>query len=227
LGSLQQPSGGNGDTSTQNPLGNIEIDLQGLQNLLGNLQQNGGGNVSVTQDNNLQSTIRNVLTTQLLGQLGGGGQQSQVTEPAQVNGSGELPAGQGVLAQMLVGPIGGMSSRLLGDVPILGDILKATSPVALDLNQDGEINVTGQSTAKEADRSALGNTVQMDLNGDGNKQNVEWLDGSGDAMLVDNRDGQALADGIDGTRLFGDQGGQFNNGYEKMAQLDGNQDGRR
>ena len=49
--------------------------------------------------------------------------------------------------------------------------------------------------------------------------------GDGDSLLVDNRDGMAAND-MSGQRLFGDLGGQYNNGYERMAQLDANQDGK-
>ena len=49
--------------------------------------------------------------------------------------------------------------------------------------------------------------------------------GDGDSLLVDNRDGNAAHD-MNGTRLFGDQGGRYGSGYEKMAQLDADGDGR-
>jgi hypothetical protein len=105
------------------------------------------------------------------------------------------------------------------------------SPVMLDLNGDGKLGTTGVSTAKERVDGEVGKTVSFDIDGDGAKDQVEWMDGKGDGMLVDDRDGGATAAAagngeIDGTRLFGDQGGKFDNGYTKMAQHDVNQDGK-
>jgi hypothetical protein len=122
-----------------------------------------------------------------------------------------------------------------------GDISKAeemyrrgastASPVMLDLNGDGKLGTTGVSTAKNRVDNAVGKTVSFDIDGDGAKDQVEWMDGKGDGMLVDDRDGGATAAAagngqIDGKRLFGDEGGKFNNGYEKMAKLDANGDGK-
>ena len=101
---------------------------------------------------------------------------------------------------------------------------KFVSPIALDLNGDGQINVTGSSTAKDSDREEIGATVEFDIDGDGDLDTIEWLDGSGDALLVDNRDGNAASD-MDGARLFGDQGGLYANGFEKLSALDANGDG--
>ncbi|MNY37158.1 hypothetical protein D3C86_1716960 [compost metagenome] len=57
------------------------------------------------------------------------------------------------------------------------------------------------------------------------------MSGDGDGMLVDDSDGGATralnTDGeIDGTRLFGDQGGKFANGYEKLKRFDKDGDGK-
>jgi hypothetical protein len=57
------------------------------------------------------------------------------------------------------------------------------------------------------------------------------MSGDGDGMLVDDRDGGASSAAagngeIDGTRLFGDEGGKYLNGYEKMKALDANGDGK-
>jgi hypothetical protein len=105
------------------------------------------------------------------------------------------------------------------------------SPVMLDLNGDGKLGTTGVSTAKERVDGQVGKTVNFDIDGDGKKDKIEWMDGQGDGMLVDDRDGgasrAAASDGeIDGTRLYGDQGGKFDNGYTKLAQHDANQDGK-
>ena len=105
------------------------------------------------------------------------------------------------------------------------------SPVMLDLNHDGRLGTTGVSTAKSRIDDDVNATVDFDLDGDGKKEHVEWMNGDGDGMLVDDRDGGATAamhgDGeIDGKRLFGDEGGKYANGYEKMKALDANHDGK-
>src|SRR5678809_514840 len=101
----------------------------------------------------------------------------------------------------------------------------------LDLNHDGKLGTTGVSTAKNRADGQTGKTVQFDIDGDGKKDKVEWMDGKGDGMLVDDRNGAvtAAANGngeINGKSLFGDQGGKFGNGYNKMAQYDTNHDGK-
>ena len=103
------------------------------------------------------------------------------------------------------------------------DEKKVYSPIAFDLNGDGEIGVTGNSTAEIRIDDTIGNTVLFDMDADGTLDVIEWLSGDGDALLVDNRDGQALYD-MDGDRLFGDLGG-FDHGYDKLALLDTNFDG--
>lgn len=123
-----------------------------------------------------------------------------------------------------------------GSIDVNGEKMKVNttmlkSPVALDLNGDGRIGTTGVSTAQERIDSKVGRTVNFDVDGDGKTDRTEWMAGDGDALLVDDRDGgatKAMRTGrnIDGTRLFGDQGGQYANGYEKLAKLDQNADGR-
>ncbi|MEL6967153.1 MAG: hypothetical protein AAGM04_07205, partial [Pseudomonadota bacterium] len=102
----------------------------------------------------------------------------------------------------------------------IGTAVTTVSPVALDLNGSGAIEVTGATTAQHRGADVeTGATVQFDMDGDGDLETIEWLDGSGDALLVDNRDGNAMND-MDGTRLFGDQDGTYAHGYEQLAQLD-------
>ncbi len=110
------------------------------------------------------------------------------------------------------------------NVTVCIDKAKAHSPIAFDLNGDGQIGVTGTSTAQDRVDEAIGRTVTFDLDADGSLDSIEWLSGDGDALLVDNRDGNAASD-MDGARLFGDQGGLFENGYEKLALLDQDGDG--
>ena len=101
-----------------------------------------------------------------------------------------------------------------------------TSPIALDLDGDGKIGVTGATGSSQKDADAeLGRTVQFDIDADGKLDTIEWFDGSGDGILVDNRDGLAATQ-MDGARLFGDGDGLFDNGYDKLAALDTNADGQ-
>ncbi|MEM9496133.1 MAG: SdrD B-like domain-containing protein [Pseudomonadota bacterium] len=107
---------------------------------------------------------------------------------------------------------------------ILSTILNVT-PIALDLNGDGEIGVTGETSSWQKDADAeLGRTVEFDIDADGDLEVIEWFDGSGDGILVDTR--KIGADGeIDGSALFGDEGGKYANGFEKLALLDADGDG--
>ncbi|ELS00858.1 hypothetical protein Xen7305DRAFT_00005590 [Xenococcus sp. PCC 7305] len=100
------------------------------------------------------------------------------------------------------------------------------SPIAFDLNGDGKIGVTGETTAQ--DKSGIdhiGSTVEFDIDADGELDTIEWLSGDGDGFLVDNRDGNAASE-MNGARLFGDEGGKYTDGYQKLAQLDSNNDGK-
>lgn len=101
---------------------------------------------------------------------------------------------------------------------------RVATPVAFDLNGDGRIGVTGETSS--FDKSGLQmseKTVQFDIDGDGDKEEIEWLSGDGDAFLFDNRDGNAMND-MNGSRLFGDADGHMN-GYQKLAELDVDGDG--
>jgi hypothetical protein len=103
---------------------------------------------------------------------------------------------------------------------------KVASPIAFDLNGDGKLNTTGETTAKDRlESSNLGRTVSFDIDGDGKKDQIEWMAGTGDGLLVDNRDGNAAED-MSGKRLFGDEGGKFGDGYEKLKRHDLNNDGK-
>ncbi len=102
-------------------------------------------------------------------------------------------------------------------------VSRPISPVALDLNGDGHIGVTGETTARAGNRENTGRTVAFDMYGDGQPQQMEWFSGDGDGILIDNRDGLAMRQ-MNGTRLFGDQNGRFGSGYEQMQLLDINGD---
>ncbi len=122
---------------------------------------------------------------------------------------------------------GSIENNACYDGEIYSNIRKITiiTPVALDLNGDGHIGVTGATSSYQKDAgAALGHTVSFDIDADGKKDTIEWFNGSGDGILIDNRDGLA-ASHMDGSRLFGGQDG-YGNGYYKMAALDANQDGK-
>lgn len=98
------------------------------------------------------------------------------------------------------------------------------SPIAFDLNNDGIIGVTGETSSINKNLNAvLGRTVNFDINNDGVKDQIEWFDGNGDGILVDNRDNMAAVD-MNGSRLFGDESGKYSNGYDKLATFDTNKD---
>ena len=99
------------------------------------------------------------------------------------------------------------------------------SPIAFDLDSSGLIETTGATTARERPGVELGETVGFDMDGDGDLEAIEWLSGGGDALLVDDSDGRALED-MNGTRLFGDQGGTFSDGYAQLSERDADGDGR-
>ena len=110
------------------------------------------------------------------------------------------------------------------EITITNTTLRHT-PIALDLNKDGKIGVTGETSSHQKYADAeIGRTVEFDIDADGSKETIEWYDGSGDGILIDNRDGLAV-DNMDGSRLFGDEGGKYSNGFEKLAALDVNGDG--
>ncbi len=102
------------------------------------------------------------------------------------------------------------------------------SPIALDLNHDGKIGVTGRSTAAvraPGNEFVAAGSVMFDLRAAGKTERYEWLDGSGDGFLVWDQGGSvtraaAATGAIDGTRLFGNVVG-YDHGYQKLALLTG------
>ncbi|MBI2266452.1 MAG: hypothetical protein HYU64_15020 [Armatimonadetes bacterium] len=96
------------------------------------------------------------------------------------------------------------------------------SPLLLDLNGDGKAAVTGNVKPHEGFDPT--NPVKFDMFGDGRKQNVEWLQkGGADGLLAWDRNGDGQVN--DRTELFGNTEG-YQDGFEKLRQMDGNGDGR-
>lgn len=110
------------------------------------------------------------------------------------------------------------------NICLASDETRVASPIALDLNGDGVIGVTGPSTARNRIDTTVGNTVVFDIDGNGTLDRIEWLAGDGDGLLIDDSDGMAAVD-MDGSRLFGDEGGIYANGYEKLALRDSDGNG--
>ncbi len=93
------------------------------------------------------------------------------------------------------------------------------SALAFDLDDSGLIGVTGETTAQQKSESSVaGLLVEFDIDGDGINESLEWLDGSGDAFLVDTS--KMVGDTINGDALFRTIEGVFTNAYESLAAFD-------
>ncbi len=109
---------------------------------------------------------------------------------------------------------------------------KSASPIMLDLDGSGTPDVQNGEWRPHADQGDLGgHKVMFDLDGDGRKELTEWTGGK-DGLLLKLSPEQIAAyqkSGrleVSGRELYGDQGGQYADGYEKMRVLsDANQDG--
>ncbi|CDZ41594.1 Hypothetical protein NGAL_HAMBI1145_59700 [Neorhizobium galegae bv. officinalis] len=93
-------------------------------------------------------------------------------------------------------------------------------PIVFDYNRTGQIETTSETTSKDkrtpVEPARL--KVMFDLKGNGTPLPYEWIL-PGDALPVDNRDGRAPTD-MNGKRLFGDEDGKYQSGYEKFAAWD-------
>jgi hypothetical protein len=88
------------------------------------------------------------------------------------------------------------------------------SPIALDLDRDGYVN-------------RIDGDFIIDITGDGDLEDLnEWF-GPREGILINTKNkGQKIINGIvSGQHLFGDMGGAFSDGFEKLALLDNNGDG--
>lgn len=124
---------------------------------------------------------------------------------------------------------GGQSSSAAKDVNIEDVHINVYSPIAFDLNCNGTIDVTGSSTAQGHAFTPGATTVSFDIDADGTLETIEWMAGTGDGMLVDtdfiNFAQINQVGALNGEALFGDQGGAYLNGYDKLDQLhDANDD---
>lgn len=104
--------------------------------------------------------------------------------------------------------------------------VRTGSPIALDLNHDGKIGVTGKSSAKVRqtwNAFVMAGSVLFDLRGRGKLQRWEWLKGDGDGFLVYDGGGvvskaAAAGEAINGRQLLGDAIG-YDHGFQKLALL--------
>jgi hypothetical protein len=110
---------------------------------------------------------------------------------------------------------------------------KSASPIMLDLDGNGRPDVKNGEWKPHADQGDIGaHKVQFDLDGDGKKELTEWTGGKDGLLLKlsDEQIQQYQKTGkleVSGRELYGDQGGKYADGYEKMRQLsDANQDGK-
>ncbi|MBO9541727.1 hypothetical protein J7643_14150 [bacterium] len=103
---------------------------------------------------------------------------------------------------------------------------RTIDPLVLDLNGNGEIDVTGKSAAKFRAKENMTfvaqGSVMFDLKGTGKPIRTEWIK-QGDGFLVDNRNNRAVEIVKQGkdlsiVNLFGDDGGHLS-GFRKLAYL--------
>lgn len=83
-----------------------------------------------------------------------------------------------------------------------------SSPLVVDLDRSGVIEIESKPT--HFDIEGIGVAAFLS----------QWIEGGGDAFLYD----ATLEGPMSGLKLFGDQGGQFANGFEKLALRDANAD---
>jgi hypothetical protein len=101
---------------------------------------------------------------------------------------------------------------------VSGDLY--SSPIILDLVGSGKIEASGGNWLPHKGKFYSKHRQMFDFFGNGFPVAMEWV-GPNDGLLV-----RPKADGsVDGTCLFGSATG-FNNGYEQLATLDDNMDGR-
>lgn len=88
---------------------------------------------------------------------------------------------------------------------------KNFTPIAIDIDRSGEVeHITG--------------SFQIDITGDGDINNLEEWFAPTEAIVIDTEHG--IEDGIiSGQHLFGDMGGTYSDGFEKLALHDTNNDG--
>lgn len=101
------------------------------------------------------------------------------------------------------------------------------TPLALDLNDNGQIDVTGHTSSRQKVYTlfSLGRFVKFDLDADGTPEKIDWIKAKTDGLLLDLTKGMPGPD-IDGSWLFANTiDGDYENGFEKLVKFDLNSDG--
>jgi hypothetical protein len=110
-----------------------------------------------------------------------------------------------------------LSTRFAGSLSVEQMRALATSPLVLDLDDDGQFTI-----------GLAQSSVSFDLNSDGLMENVGWASATDGLLAID-----LNSDGIinDGSELFGEafgltDGTRAKDGFAALSSLDSNQDGR-
>ena len=120
----------------------------------------------------------------------------------------------------------GSTLRVFLDNPCVGNMLAIGSigvigtPIVIDVNRNGRPDLFDDDWRPDTNVNKKA-TVYFDLDGDGEREAIEWLKADQDALLAIDLNGNGIVD--DGHELFGATGG-FRDGYEKLSRfdLDGN-----
>lgn len=98
------------------------------------------------------------------------------------------------------------------------------SVLIFDLDDSGAAEVTGETSAQDKSSIAsLGLLVEFDIDGDGTLEAIEWIDGTGDGILIDAA--KVSGSEIDGSALIGNDANLYGNGYDELAAFDSDGNG--
>lgn len=150
---------------------------------------------------------------------------SPATPPGNAIVYGDLqppPAGQGGPPPVGLPPTPGKCPVNPSFANAVAAAQKQSSPLVLDLNGNGEADVTSPDWTGNTGAFNARGAVRFDVSGKGEAKRTEWLKPHADGLLVLDSNGNGVVD--DATELFGDADG-FNDGYAKLALLDANRDG--
>jgi hypothetical protein len=103
----------------------------------------------------------------------------------------------------------------------------ALRPIVLNMDGSGKLEASGGQWLPHPNHLYSGNLMLFDMKGDGFPMVMEWV-GPQDGLLVHLNPNQIRPNGtahVTGTDLFGTIGG-WSNGYEKLAALDKDHDGK-
>lgn len=106
-------------------------------------------------------------------------------------------------------------------------------PIVFDLNNNRKIDIIGHTSTREKLYTlfSIGKYVEFDIFANGTLTKIDWIKPSTDGLLIDLRNGIPKGN-LTGTHLFGNVGFNsgdgtiFQNGFEKLATLDKNGDGK-